>query len=94
MAFKGRSLLTNALKVKLYHVHQIYNNLLYGMLCRIRISLASPMKMQGVRIYQEQVGTGYCGFLLAHQHSFLWEISCALAEIHIDSENKHAYGKT
>lgn len=25
---------------------------------------------------------------------FLWEISCALAETHIGSENKHAYGKT
>lgn len=24
----------------------------------------------------------------------LWEISCALAETHIGSENKHAYGKT
>lgn len=25
---------------------------------------------------------------------FLWKISCTLAEIHMDSENKHTYGKT
>ena len=49
---------------------QLYNNLSYIMICRIRITLDTPLKRQRVRSYQDQVSTGYKWFLLTHQHGF------------------------
>lgn len=65
------------------------------MICRIRTSLDSPSKMNARSQNLSRAGGHWILLILSHAPAwFLWAISCTLTEIHMDYDNKHAYGKT